>query len=306
MRGSVSRHAFEPTGDFEQVGDSCVALLHLAQVGRLLERVCKTDIQRVRHQFGDLVHIGERHVERPARVADHSLSPHGAKGDDLADILAAVSFRDVVDDVGASTHAEVDIDVRERNSLRVQEAFKKQIVLERVNICYMQRVGNEAACGGPTARSHRNTLVASETDKVPDNKKISSKLHLLDEFDLAIQALFINLERNLQAFCGEESFQPFAATQEPFPCNPRKKTIERFTCRNFKVWKNVLLLFQVQVAARRNFRRARQSLWDFAEYLPHFLEGFEIKLVRGELHAGGIVDRLSGLNTNEHVLGARV
>ncbi len=43
--------------------------------------------------LGDPVHLGKRHLERPADVPDGRPGGHGPEGDDLADVFLAVLVR---------------------------------------------------------------------------------------------------------------------------------------------------------------------------------------------------------------------
>ena len=42
--------------------------------------------------------------------------------------------RDVVDDAVAAVHAEVDVEVRHRHALGIQEALEQQVVAQRIEI----------------------------------------------------------------------------------------------------------------------------------------------------------------------------
>ena len=300
----MAGQALQSGGNFEQLRHLRVVLFHLAQLRRLFERVLEADVQGVRHQLGDLVDLGEGQVERPARISDHRLRAHGAEGDDLAHILAAVFFRYVVDHVDAATHAEIDVDIRKSDALRIEKTLEEQTVLQRIDVRNLQGVGYQAARRRPASRPHRNAFLARKPDKIPDNQEIARKPHLLDEFDFAIQALLVGLERVLQPAGGAQPFQPLAAPDESFPRDPFKEAVQGLTRGDGEVRKDVLLLLQMHVAARRNFRRARQRLRNLAEELLHLREGFEVELLRRKLHAGGIIDGFPRLDTHQHVLGA--
>ena len=65
----VAGHAFEPARDAEQLLDLRVVLLHLPQRLALLERLVQRHVERRRNLLGDLVDVGERHLEHAADVA---------------------------------------------------------------------------------------------------------------------------------------------------------------------------------------------------------------------------------------------
>ena len=50
-------------------------------------------------------------TQYPPAIAHHGLGCHGAVGDDLANLVAAVGFRDVIDHKIAFLHAEIDVEI---------------------------------------------------------------------------------------------------------------------------------------------------------------------------------------------------
>ena len=122
--------------------------------------------------LGDLVDVGERHLEHAADVADHRLRLHRAEGDDLRDVLAAVLARDVVDHLAAAALAEVDVDIGQRHALGVEEALEDQVEVERIDVGDPQAVGDQAAGRRAAARADRNALLARVADEVPDDQEV--------------------------------------------------------------------------------------------------------------------------------------
>ena len=101
--------------------------------------------------FGDAIDLAVGHVERAADVFDGGFGGHGVEGDDLRDLVVAVLAADVLDDLAAAVHAEVDIDIGHGDALGVEEALEEQLVLERVDVGDLHAVGDEGAGGGTTA-----------------------------------------------------------------------------------------------------------------------------------------------------------
>ena len=120
-----------------------IALVGLLQRRRFLDRILQLDVQRGRNHLGDAIDVGIWHVHGAAHVLDGGFCGHGAEGDDLRDVLAAVFAGHVVDDFAAAIHAEVDIDIRQGNALGIQEALEDQFVLQRIQIGDSQRVRNQ-------------------------------------------------------------------------------------------------------------------------------------------------------------------
>ena len=70
-----------------------------------------------------------------------------------ADPVRAVLVLDVVDDLLAAVHAEVDVEVGHRHPLGVQEPLEQQRVAERVEVGDGERVGHQRARARPPARA---------------------------------------------------------------------------------------------------------------------------------------------------------
>jgi len=124
-------------------------------------------------------------------IFDRGLGGHGAEGDDLGDVVAAVFLRDVIDDLTAAVHAEINVDVGHRHAFGIQEALEQQLVLQRIEVGDAQSVGNERTGSRSAAGANGNFALFGIADKVPHDKEISRKLHLLDDVQFAFQSLFV-------------------------------------------------------------------------------------------------------------------
>src|SRR5437762_7202456 len=52
---------------------------------------------------------------------------------------SAVFAANVVDDLAAPIHAEVDVDVRHRDALGIEEALEEQVIFERIDVGDLHR-----------------------------------------------------------------------------------------------------------------------------------------------------------------------
>jgi hypothetical protein len=69
-----------------------------------------------------------------SHVADHGACGHPAERDDLTDAVGPpVLLLHVPDHAFASVLAEVDVDVRHRDAIGVQEALEQEVVPERIH-----------------------------------------------------------------------------------------------------------------------------------------------------------------------------
>ena len=107
------------------------------------------------------------------------------------DIVAAVFLRDVIDDLAAAAHAEIDVDIGHGDALGVEEALEEQVVLERIDVGDAQRVADEAARSGAATGTDGNFLRAGVMNEIPDDQEVAFIMHLLDHFDFGSKARFV-------------------------------------------------------------------------------------------------------------------
>ena len=85
-----------------------------------------------------------------------------------------------------------------RHALGIQEALEEQLVLQRIDVGDAERVGHQRSGSRSAARSDRNVVLFGVADEVPHDEEVSGELHLLDDVDLARQALLVIRQRMLQ------------------------------------------------------------------------------------------------------------
>ncbi len=270
--------------------------------GRIFDGLLQRDVQLGRHHLGDAVDVGVRDVHGAAHVFDGGLRGHGAEGDDLGDVVAAVFLRDVLDDFAAAVHAEIDVDVGHGHALGIQEALEEQFVLQRVDVGDAERVGDQRSGGRSAAGADRNVVLFGVADEVPDDQEISGELHLLDDAEFALQALLVVGDGVLQLALLVQRAQRFQAAGEAFAGDVNEVAVDGVAGRNFELRKRIGDFFQAQAAALGDVERAREHLGRIFEHAGHFVVVLDEELVAVELHARGVVNRLAGLDAEHHVL----
>ena len=97
------------------------------------------------NHLGDAIAETEGMTHHPAHVPNHGARRHGAVGDDLADMVAAILAGHILDDPLAPFHAEVHVEIRHGHAFRVQEALEQQVIGQRVQIGDTDGVGHQRA-----------------------------------------------------------------------------------------------------------------------------------------------------------------
>ena len=193
MPASVSRQALQRSGQVEDGARVFFLVVAAFELFFLLQRLVQRHAQFQRYQLGDAVDESISVPQHAAAVAHHGLGGHGAVGNDLADLVTAIVFRDVVDDLVAFFHAKVDIEVRHGNTLGIQEALEQKIILQRVETGNIQRPGHQRPGAGAAARPDRNTVAFGPAYKVRNNQEIAGKAHGIDDIQFHGQAVVVIL-----------------------------------------------------------------------------------------------------------------
>ncbi len=165
----VAVEAFELLGDVEGALDRPARLSRLGlQLRLVVDGLGEADrIGRIlRHQLAQLVDLAVGHLQHAADVAQHAARLQRAEGDDLRDLIAAVALLHVADHLVAAVLAEVDVEVRHRHALGIEEALEQQAEAQRIEVGDGQRIGDQRAGARAAARADRNALRLRPLDEV--------------------------------------------------------------------------------------------------------------------------------------------
>ncbi len=188
MARGVTQQPFELEGVLEQFG----MLLALGLEPRFhFERVLKRKIAALLGRgikLDDAIGLGERQSQHAADVADRLFSLDRAEGDDLRDAIVAVFLAHVVEYFVAPLEAEIDVDIGHRAAARIEPSLEQQLVLDRIDLGYPERIGDQAAHHRAAAWSDRNPEAARIIDEVGDDQHVAGKAHLADDRQLAVRA----------------------------------------------------------------------------------------------------------------------
>ena len=171
--------AFELLRDVEGAPDHRIAVALGLQPRLALDRALERDrLGRIlRHQLAQLVDLAVGHLQHAADVAQHAARLQGAEGDDLRDAVAAVALLHVADHLVAPVLAEVDVEVRHRDALGIEEALEQQAEADRIEIGDGQRIGDQRAGAGAAAGADRNALRLRPLDEVGDDEEVAGIFH---------------------------------------------------------------------------------------------------------------------------------
>ena len=208
--------------------------------------------------------------------------------------VGAIFCGHISNDFTTATIIEVDIDIWQRNTFRVQEALKNQSVLNWVKIRDSHRPGNYRPSCRSTTGPNSNAIVSSPGDEVGDYKEVTGKTHSNNNFDLKLGLVLVSL-RNLS---GETLGQPNLNLLG-------KPTCLGFTFRNRKSW-HQLSLFEGDFRTFRDQQGVVASFGMIGEESAHFGSRLHKKLLRVELEPFGIVKGGRRLQAKQCLLRFRI
>ena len=189
MRRCIARHALERTRSVDQLAHLRLLVIHFLEFRVDGQRLVDRNVQFVRHLLGNRVNVVIRDVERTADVADGTAGSHRAECDDLRYAVLAVLAGNVLDDLRTANIAEVHVDIRHGDTLRIQKSLEVQRIVNRVKVGDSKAVRHDRACCRAASGSDRNALTFRVADKVGHDEEVIDKAHLGDHVDLVLQTL---------------------------------------------------------------------------------------------------------------------
>src|SRR5208282_5899584 len=296
VNAGVADHPFQLLRGLNQFAYLPILLHRLAQLGGVFDGLVERDVELGRNHFRDAVDIAVRDVHGAADILDRRLRRHRAEGNDLRHIVAAVFLGDVADDFAAAVHAEIDVDIRHGNAFGIQEALEEQLMLQRVEVGDSQSIRNQRSRGRTAPWAYWNVMFLGVADKVPDNKEIAGKLHLLDDCQFAFQALVVVGDGVLQFALLVQGPQCRHTPRVPLARDVHEIAVDGVAGRNFELRERRGNFFEAQAAALGDVERSRQDVGRIFEDTSHFVVALDEELVAIELHALRVVDGLAGLD----------
>ena len=144
--------------------------------------------------------LRERQAERLADVADRAARAVRREARDERGVLAPVALGDADDELLADVAREVEVDVRHRRELAVQEAPERELVRDRVDVREAGEVADDRAdrAPAPAARrqeaprrvraAHLARALARELEHLVVEEEEPGEPELVDERELALEA----------------------------------------------------------------------------------------------------------------------
>ena len=140
----------------------------------------------VRHHLGEPCRFLYRKPADPRHILYRALGGHCAECDNVRYVILAVGLLDVLECTVAALIIEVDVYIRHRDTVRVQETLEQQVVPDRVEIGDFQTVCDYGPGSGTSSRAYRRADGPCCGDEVLDNEEVVRESHPGDGLQLEL------------------------------------------------------------------------------------------------------------------------
>ena len=120
-------------------------------------------------------------------VADDAFRLQLAKSNDLRDAAFTVLLPNILENFASARFTKINIDIRWRDPVRIQEPLENETVLQRVDVCNSEHVRDDRTRSRTAPRPDRNTSFLCKMDKVPNNEQITDEPGLFQNAQLVIE-----------------------------------------------------------------------------------------------------------------------
>ena len=294
MGGGVAGHTFQFTGRVDELFHTLIGFIQVRKRLAEPQRIIQRNVQRIGHLLGDDIHISIGHTQHTTHITDHTTGRHGTKGDDLRHMIIAVLAADIIHHLAAASIAEVHINIRHADTLRIQEALEIQAVFHGIHIRDVQAVGHDAARSAAAPGTHGDTAAFCIAHEVRHNEEIIGEAHLLDHVDLIVHLLAVFR-------CSFTVAGRIALCAQLAQVRCRVISFRQFEFRQMIFAKS-----KIQIAHIGNLRRIFHSVLIARKQSAHFLFGTKIEVLGFIAHTVFVIHRFTGLDAHEDIVSLRI
>ena len=268
-----------------------VGIVEFFQLAGNLQCPLEGHLQFHGHKLCYHVHLLVWNTHHAAHIPDGVAGCHRTKGDDLRHMIRTVFAVHIVDDLLPALVAEVHVEIRHADALRVQKALEDQVIADGVDIRNANTVSGNTARAGASSRPHRDALTFCKIDIVPHDEVVVGITHRLNHADLVFQAVDVGL-RHIRAI----------AALQAVPAEFFKVGLIIHAVRGFVVGDLGVTEFKVKIALLGNLCRIGAGFRHHGEQFVHLVCGLDVEFIGLELHAVGILNGLASLDAQQDAL----
>jgi len=153
--------AFKFAGQREKL---CVSgiFFQFPQSGHPFKRFFQANVSafnRLGDELGDHILFGDRYIQYASYIRDRPFCPKSSEGDYPPYLVRAVFLGDILKHLVPAFLGEVNVKIRHGDPFRIQEAFKKQVVFEGIDVGDTQSISDNGTGSGAPARPDGNIVI---------------------------------------------------------------------------------------------------------------------------------------------------
>ena len=192
VHAMATNRALKPHCEVNYLFCGRIRLIFLLQIRLIHDSVF--ELHMVAHhwiwyEFREPIRLSIRHIQDACHIAHSVLRHHLTKGHNVTHAAFAVLLCTIFNHLVAAVILNISIDIRHRNTVRVQEALEEQMVFERIEIGNVNCVRKQRTCRRTTTRSINNSLVFTPVNEVLNNQEVAVITHLVDRLEFVIDTL---------------------------------------------------------------------------------------------------------------------
>ena len=139
-----------------------------------------------------LVHACERNALHTPHIRNSRFGSHRAVGNNMCHLRMAVFLTYPIQHFATSSVVKVSINIGQRNTIRIQETLKQQVVLQWVKVRDSQAVCHHRSCCTTTTRAYTHAqFLSSCANKVHHNQEVTWETHSLHDMQLKFDSLLL-------------------------------------------------------------------------------------------------------------------
>ena len=288
VRGGMSGHSFNGFCHIQHLPHLRIVFIGSFQLRIHGKGLVNGHLQVKGNGLCDSVCFRVSYIEDAAYIPHRRLCFHGSEGDNLGNLVFPVFFNHIVNDFLTPLIAEVNINIRHADPLRIQKPLKNQIIADRINIRDFQHIGHNAPGSRSSPRTHHNFILLRVIDKIPYNQKIFHIPHLFNGGKLVVQPL-------LQAFPVRVRIVAVAFLQALMTELPQIFPV-CLSFRRFKFRQVKMTELKSHITGLSHFFCIVTGVGNPGKKAAHLLLGFQIELIIGKPHPIFFINGGSRLN----------
>ena len=308
MLAGIPDQALQRFREVDNGGNLFVVAVHGRQLFRLLQCLVEGHADLERHQLGDAIHKTVWLAQHAPGIPDDCPGSHCAERNYLRDTIAPVTLRHVLDDAVASLHAKVDVEIRHRDAIRIEETLEEKIVFERVEVGNPEHPGHQRARARSPARTHGDLVIASPAYEIGDNQEVTREAHAADHPEFGLEALEIRGHERATFILRDVAGREYLLECRVQPASRLgfQELFLRLAVRYRESGQYTLAELQVEVAAPRDLERIFDRLRHVGKQFDHLRRCPQVLLVAVVTRSIRIREATAFMNTHSGLVRMKI